>query len=240
MSGYIPGPSGQDINEMQRLIDIMNGNSGGYAAQGGPSSPQQQITETRRNPNAPMSLPPAGPGPADTEAMRKVLESFYGAAGDAVSTLAEEAANDYQHPHLQEAMETRVTDHGVAIGKWEVRVRVQENATGQSRKLYDVLNPATREVVAEKLVVYEAAHAIVRFLNKGLNVNNGKVQEVLELEEKFHRTRQEAARFKQRFDRCVQLGEKEAADVFEARYQTARAHALVASDQIKSILDSIR
>lgn len=234
MNGYIPGPSGQDVNEMQRLIDIMNGNGGAA------SSSPQQVTESRRNPNAPMAIPPAGPGPADTEAMRKVLESFYGAAGDAVSTLAEESQNDYQHPHLQEAMQTRAVENGVVIGKWEVRQRIQEGTNGAQRKLYDVVNPATQETVASKLVVYEAAHAVVRFLNKGLNVNHGKVQEVLELEEKFHRTRQEAARFKQRFDRCVQLGEKEAADVFESRYQTARAHALVANDQIKSILESIR
>lgn len=240
MTNFIPGPSSQDITAMQRLIDVMNGNAGGYHAQGGPATPSAPVQRSPQPANAPVMLPPPGPTGADTEAMRKVLESFYSAAGDAVDTLTESAANTFHHPHLQEAMETRLTETGVAIGRWEVRVRVEENAQGRQRKLYDVINPSTHEVVAEKLVVYEAAHAIVRFLNKGLNSNHSKVQEVLELEETFHRTRSEAARFKQRFDRCVQLGEKEAADVFEARYQTARAHALVASDQIKSILDSIR
>jgi hypothetical protein len=102
------------------------------------------------------------------------------------------------------------------------------------------MNPMTKRVVAENLVILEAAHAIVKYLNKGLTFESTKIQEVIELEETFNRNRIDAARFKQRYERCMQLKETEAGDIFASRYQRARAQALAAQDEISGILESIR
>src|SRR5690606_26061927 len=121
---------------------------------------------------------------------------------------------------------------------WQVRAKMLEGS--KSRKEYSVVHSESKQKIAEKLIVYEAAHAIVRLLNRGHDFESRKIQEVIDLEEQYFRNRQDAARFKQRFDRCIELGEQAAADVFEARYQTARANALAAQDQIKSLNESIR
>jgi hypothetical protein len=230
MSDYLPPgmPSRADVDSMARILRIMNGET---------VEPEPVRMHGGQTVNNPIVVT-QGPTSADTAAMAKILEAFRGATEDTAVSLREEAARS---PRMQEAMATVATPTGAIIDKWEVRARVQESASsGKQRKIYDVMNPRTREVVAEKLVIYEAAFAIVRLLNKGHAANSSRVQEVLTLEETFHRNRQDAARFKQRFERCKSLGEKEAGDVFEARYQRARAEALVAHDQVKSILESIR
>lgn len=230
MSDFLPPgmPSRADVDSMARILRIMNGET---------VAPEPVRMANGQTVQAPIYVT-QGPTAADTAAMAKILESFRSVTEEAHVSLREEATRS---PRLQEAMATVETPTGVIIDKWEVRARVQESASsGKQRKIYDVVNPRTREVVAEKLVIYEAAFAIVRLLNKGLSASSGRVQEVLNLEETFHRNRQDAARFKQRFERCKSLGEKEAGDVFEARYQRARAEALVAHDQIKSLLESIR
>jgi hypothetical protein len=237
-------PSSQDISEMKRLREIMSGNMpavrddvirGNYS--GGGSAPRQNVS-TRR-PMVESYMPPIGgvAGREEVDAMRRVLERFKEAAGETAEKLVEEAS---YNPQVREALQTRSTNTGAIIGKWEVKVSLEETANGKTRKLYSVMNPSSKKVVAENLVILEAAHAIVKYLNKGLTFESNKIQEVVELEETFNRNRIDAARFKQRYERCMQLKEKEAGDVFASRYQRARANALAAQDQICSILESIR
>lgn len=219
MNNYPTGPSSQDVSDMQRLIDVMNGKSD----------------------DVPMHRPAAAPTPThvpttDTHAMKKILESFYGAAGDAITELVDSAAYD---PRLNEALNTKRTDEGAIIGSWEVRVHLVES-NGSSRKVYDVLHPGSKTVLFNKLVIFEAAHAIVRYLNKGLAPDHVKIVEIADLEEMYRRNRQDAVIFKKRFDRCLELKEEAAAEVFEARHQKARAQAIAANDSIKTILDNIR
>lgn len=225
-------PSQKDISEMQKLINLMNGGEpepiqNSYSGQGSYNDPYHTHM------GAVTMAPVAGGEAAD---MKRILESFYGAAGDAVETLKEEAQTS---PRLREALQTRRTDEGVQIGAWEVRVKMFESA-GKQRKIYDVLQAGSSSKLYEGLVILEAAHAIVRYLNKGLETTNGKITEIADLEEMFRRNRQDAATFKKRFERCMELKETAAAEVFEARWQRARAQAIVANDQIKSILDNIR
>jgi hypothetical protein len=239
-------PNTQDISEMKRLRDIMSGNSptvrddvlrGNYSG-GGNGAPRQNNAGRRPITESYNTMPIGGvAGREDVDAMRQVLERFKQAAGDTVEKLVEEAS---YNPEVREALQTRSTSTGAIIGKWEVKVSLEETAKGKTRKLYSVINPSTKKVVAENLVILEAAHAMVKYLNKGLPFENNKIQEVVELEETFNRNRIDAARFKQRYERCMQLKETEAGDVFASRYQRARALALAAQDQICSILESIR
>jgi len=219
MNHYPTGPSSQDVSDMQRLIDVMNGKSD----------------------DVPMHHPVAAPAtthvPAtDTHAMKKILESFYGAAGDAITEMVDSSAYD---PRLNEALNTKRTDEGAIIGSWEVRVHLVESS-GSTRKVYDVLHPGSKSVLFNKLVIFEAAHAIVRYLNKGLAPDHVKIVEIADLEEMYRRNRQDAVIFKKRFERCLELKEEAAAEVFEARHQKARAQAIAANDSIKTILDNIR
>lgn len=220
------GPSQQDISEMARLINMMNGDGA------------DQSYEPVRQP-APQSAPraPIVPnGNPDTLAMKSILESFYGAAGNALEEVHEVANHDR---NLREALQTHRTDEGAIIGSWEVRVKVAES-NGAKRKFYDVRHPGTKETLFNDLVIFEAAHAIVRYLNKGLPTAHPKITEIADLEEIYRRNRQDAIIFKKRYERCVELKESAAGEVFEARYQKARAQAIVANDSIKTILDNIR
>jgi hypothetical protein len=218
------GPSTQEINEMQKLIMLMNGED---------SSPSPIMEQA---PQAPRYTPSSN---ADVSAMKSILESFYGAAEDALTETFEVSNYD---PKLKEALHTKKTNEGVMIGRWEVRVKLVESQSRNQkpRKHYDVLNPATGETMFSELVIFEAAHAIVRYLNKGLTAEHPKIQEIADLEEIYRRNRQDAMIFKKRFERCQELKEMAAGEVFEARHQKARAQAIVANDSIKTILDNIR
>jgi hypothetical protein len=237
-------PSFQEVSEMKRLREIMSGNvpvvrdnvlKGQYSGGGSnhQNIPRHPLTE-RYQP----SIPVGGvAGREEVDAMRQVLERFKQASGETAERLVEQAIFDV---NIREAIETKPTANGAIIGKWEVRVSLEETSSGKTRKLYSIVNPTTQDIVIENLVILEAAQAIVRYLNKGLKYHTSKVQEIVELEETFNRNRIDAARFKQRYERCMQLKEKEAGDVFASRFQRARAQALAAQDQICSILESIR
>jgi hypothetical protein len=210
--------SANEVNDMQRLINAMNGNF---------TEEPTRVASTARSAPAVVS---------DAADMKKILESFYGAAGDALDTTQEVAHHDR---NLKEAMHTHKTSTGVVIGSWEVRTSIMES-NGTKKKTYNVMHPGTKEVLFRDLFVGEAAHAIVRYLNKGLDTNHPKILEIADIEETFRRNRQDALVFKQRYQRCAELDESEASDVFSARHQRAKALAIVAQDQIKNILDNIR
>lgn len=222
---HVVGPSLEEKQNMKRLIELMNGASDSdFEPQAGYAPEPQAST--------PRAATSGHPGTSD---MTKILESFYAAAGDALEEVQEVANHDRD---LREAMVTSRVPNGVAIGAWEVRARLAESS--DSRKIYDVLQAGGSEKLFTGLVIFEAAHAIVRYLNKGLHTSHAKITEIADLEEVYRRNRQDAVIFKKRFERCKELKEHAAGEVFEARYQRARAQAIVANDSIKTILDNIR
>lgn len=223
MSNFAAGPSAVEVSEMQKLINLMN------------SDNQMEYEPARPSAPAPAASHSVS-GNTDAAAMKKILESFYGAAGEAVNETVSVSNHD---AGLREALQTQRTDEGAIIGSWEVRVKINESA-GTKRKVYDVRHPGSKEVLFNDLVIFEAAHAIVRYLNKGLATTHPKIVEIADLEEIYRRNRQDAMIFKKRYERCVELKETAAGEVFEARYQKARAQAIVANDSIKTILQNIR
>lgn len=227
MSSYVPGSVSQkEVSDMKRFLDLLQeGTDAGPVA--GTVEPTYNQSYTREAPSL----------SENANDMKRILESFYRAGGEVVEDLRETAKKD---PTLREAMSTKETPTGAVIGGWEVRVRLTETKSKKQLKEYDIIDPTRQYVMFERLSLYEAAHAMVRYLNKGLDPEHQKIQEIADLEETYRRNRQDAAQFKRRFERCVELDEMAAADVFEARYQKARAQAIAASDQIKSILDNIR
>lgn len=218
-------PTAQDVNAMQNLINIMNA---GVDFNDEPAKPAPLKAPQAKRPNV-HSDP-------NVASMQAIMESFRDAAGDALDDVMEVAKHDR---NLTEAMQTHATKTGAIIGAWEVRVHLSES-TNSKRKSYDVRQPVSGDVLFERLEIFEAAHAIVRYLNKGLHTTHPKITEIADLEEIYRRNRQDAVVFKKRYERCIELDQNAAAEVFEARHQKARAQAIIASDSIKSILDNIR
>lgn len=209
-------PSKGEVNDMKEILLRLQGLS---ADQPVSSKPSESFTTSVN----------------EKQDMKNILSKFYEASGQATNSIIEDAKYDST---LREALITHKTPDGVVIGSWEVRAKLSESESG--KKFYDVVNPDTSEVLFNNLVIFEAAHAIVRYLNKGLKPNHQKIEEIADLEEVFRRNRQDAAIFKKRYNRCIELKEAEAATVFNARYQKAKAQAIVANDQITTILQNIR
>jgi hypothetical protein len=215
-------PSSKDIDAMRKLRSILDG------AAATSYTPAQTQTST--------VTPTSKTGRPDVDAMADILRRFNTASEGTAEKLVENSKYDSE---LREFLHTQKTQTGVKIGRYEVASNVAELA-GKKQKVFDVVASGSEKRVFSSLTLIEAAHAIVRYLNKGLHTTDKKIQYVVELEETYTRNRMDALRFKHRYERCVQLHESQAGNVFADRYQVARANALVAMDQITSILNTIR
>lgn len=232
------GPSNQDIAEMARLRQIMNGGSNVPAVQqpqqahysGGYAGTQRPLHESRQAPPAAPYVPSFGTSREEVDAMKNLLETINALSG-------EEAAAPRQT--LQET--TQYAAPGLPApqnGPYSVMVTISESA-GKEVNRYNVVD-ANRQDVVPALVMKEAATAIMKLMNKGNALTSAKVQEVIELEEEFNRARIETGKHKARYTRSTELGETAAASVFKDRFNTSRAQALAAQDTIKSINEALR
>jgi hypothetical protein len=240
----IIGPSQQDISEMTRLREIMNGGANlpvqsEYNAQysGGSQGTRRPLNETQYH--APPSVSFAGR--EDVDAMRDVLRRFKAASGEGHSL--NEAVDTYSGSRNVNTREWEMASAPKQIssptGAHEVRISLSESADGKETKNHMVVNGAGQAVV-EGLSLVESAKAIMKLLNKGLGGNHTRVVELTELDEDYNRNRILAGQARARYQRSSSLNENAAAEVFKTRFETARATALATQDQIKSILESIR
>jgi hypothetical protein len=249
MSNIIPvGPSPKDVAEMARLRQIMNGGANVPAVQepiqahyagGNPGSQRRPMHESRQAPPAQVYMPSVGTSREEVNAMKNLLETLAALSGDEVQS--GQPALEAPRAALVEtsAFSAPLLQGPVGGGPYEVLISLKENAAGKETRSYNVVDANRRDVVAG-LVMQEAATAIMKLLNKGKVFESAAVQEIVELEEEFNRNRIETGHHKQRYQRAMELGESAAADVFKSKFSTARATALAAQDQIKSILESIR
>jgi predicted DNA-binding ArsR family transcriptional regulator len=220
-------PSAQDIAAMKKLRQIVED---GDAK---PHVQQREMLVGHRQQKQPLQT-----GRTDVDAMAEILHRFNNVSTGTATKLFEDSRNDSR---LREALNTQEIDDGIRIGLYEVKVGLVESATGGvPQKAYHVVNSQTNEKLCDSLSMLEAAHAVVRYLNKGIPFSDSRIKHVMELEEAFTRNRMDAARFKYRYERCVALKEVQAGNVFADRFQVAKANALVALDQIRNILNSIR
>lgn len=232
------GASQQDIAAMTRLRQIMEGNANlpvQHEVQahytGGSQGTRRPLNESHYSPPPPIGG--AYAGREEVDAMRNVLERFYAASGG--------------NQNINETVEARTSTLEYATtpavnhsaGGFEVRISLSEDSNGKETKNHLVVDSAGR-VVVEGLNLVESAKAVMKLLNKGLAVNHARVTEVTELDEDYNRNRIIAGQSRSRYQRSVELNESAAAQVFKTKFETARASALAAQDQIKGILESIR
>lgn len=229
-------PSSRDIQEMARLRAIMNGTNvpaiqqpqqahytGGYAG-----------TPIKESKAAPAYSPSYGTSREEVDAMKNLLNKLNHISGD-----DQPVTKTIQTAPRQALVETNHSSNlNVGSGPFEVLISLKES-NGKEVRSYNVVDANRRDIVSD-LKLQESSQAVMKLLNKGLSVDSARVQEVIELEEEFNRNRLETARHKARYARSMELKESAAADVFKTRFNVAKANALAAQDQIKSILESLR
>lgn len=216
----VPGvPSSGEVDAMKRAMQALSGNVPAVYEQqaqysGGSAGVRQPLHE-----NTQPYMPSYGTSAEDVAQMKNILERLNAINGD------------------ESGPQMLTESQGNHRGGYHVVETIVE-ANGQQKPAFNVMGGSV--IAAESLSLKEAADAISKYLNKGLAVDSAKVQEVIQLEETYYRNRIEAGVIKSRYQRATQLGETESADVFKSRFNKVKAEALLASDQIKSILASIR
>ena len=116
------------------------------------------------------------------------------------------------------------------MGSWEIKVN-EEGTT----KYYDVVNIHTQEPIAIDLSLYESALALTKLLNFSVGINSPKIKEVLDLEERYSKLRQDAAIFRVRMKQRTEAKDYTRAAIAEDRYQEARTEALALRESIIAI-----
>ena len=230
-------PSQRDIQEMARLRAIMDGSSvpavrdpiqaqysGGYAGT------QQPLRESHVA--APAYYAGGSAGREEVEAMKNILQKLQTLGGE------EDAAPRQPTARAPITEATAYLPPSTGRGPYSV-LSIMEESKGKDVTRYSVVDSSRSDVVSG-LVIKEAAMTVMKLLNKGETFEGKKVKEVLDLEEEYNRNRIETAKHRQRYQRAMELGESSAAQVFKNRFDTAKATAFAAQDQIKSILESIR
>jgi hypothetical protein len=162
-------------------------------------------------------------GATDVAEMKAILERFYAAADHVVT----EAVSDRE---LREALATEPTPNGARIGAWEIRAY----QSGQ-HKLYDVVNGTTGQPLAAALLLYEAAHGLVRMLNNGGRINSPDAIELLRAEQEYGSRVHDMALFKHRL---LRQPTDPRAGVFEARYLDAKRRATQARERVSRLAES--
>ena len=219
-------PNRSDVDSMQRLMDIMNNGMINESAE--PSFNQIHSSQPDR-----IASTVVVSGDAGVSSMKEILSRFYESTNNSVERVVTEKAE--QSPLLKEALNTHLTETGVQVGSWEIKVH--EDAPNQ--KTYDVTNVHTGEPIAHDLSLYESALGLTKLLNRNVGINSSRVREILELEEEFTRHRTDAAVFKRKISRMLKEGDDFRANIAEDRYEECKRQAIELRSRLISICKSI-
>ncbi len=142
---------------------------------------------------------------------------------------AEQAAENLvsasiRNPEIAEALETTVNEQGVKIGKWQIKVKT-DNSKGKPIKYFDVCHSITNQFVVKNLSIYEAALALVRYLNHGKSLNSREIQSILRLETQYYSKKVDALTHQVNALKSSKKGEHTRAFVLENRFKESAAKA---------------
>jgi hypothetical protein len=219
--------SASDIADMKRLRAILNGDS--EVINPPNANPTSQQTQRAR------AVATKNGVDKGMDNFKNIVDNFYkvaapmeGAASHAVKQLLNESMSDVD---VREALETEKTNSGIKIGKWEILIK--EEGKG---KRYDVVFLPSETVIANNLCLYEAAYALVRYLNSGKTINSDEVKQVLDLEEKYYSHRRDAYRFRKLSEKCFDSGDGAKGQIYESRMEYSKE----LSDKAKSELSKLK
>lgn len=216
----------EEVNAMKKLLEMMDNPPAPAVIRNGVPGNASVMSESAFTPSTQRE---------EVADMKKILERLNAATSNAVHTLQEQANYDRD---VREALETERTPTGARVGSWEIRVNLEEKM-GKEVRNYDVIHSQTGEPIAKTLYLYEVAHGLVRLFNRGETLTSQSVRDLLTLEETYTRNRIDALRFKKRYNDAVSKKDYTNADIFEARYQNARQHALTAKERITDLYESL-
>ena len=169
----------------------------------------------------------------DIEEMTKILGLFEDVAENTASNIIDDSEIDYE---VYEALQTKKTNSGVSIGpRYEIKTK-EINSISGSKKAYDIIDIYEKEEIATNLYLYEAAHAIVRLLNKGIPHLDPKIRRVIGLEESYMKNRHDASVFKQKYQKARSQQNIQQMDIYESRFEVSKSKALKIKDEIKGLL----
>ena len=196
------------INQMQSILDAMNGKSGAL-----------RNNDMGINPNAPATA--LIDESANVDAMKRVLQNFYGVTENLIDSSKTDST-------LRTAMKTVETNTGSKIGEWEIYVR-EEN----KRKFYDVVSESNGVTIASDLTLYEAAYGIAKSLADGQPITCRIVREILQAEGDyaFHLT--DAIHHKHNLSK--KLVESRRA-ILEDRFDVAKQKARLARQRVMDLV----
>ena len=215
----------QERQAMARLLQIMNGNTA-------PVSTGAPLTETVQEP---LILPGAGQiTNQDIAAMADVMRKLESAVNSASTNMINSSLTDN---HLQEALITKPTKSGVKIGIYKIDQSLDEGRVA-GKQYYNVVNSTNGTMVAHELSLYEAAHALVRFLNNGKYFNNVEVRQLLEAEASYTSHKIDAVRYHRMMLKAQKSGDMSKSQLMETRKQASLDRAMEAKRQVKYIYNN--
>lgn len=215
----------EDVNEMERIQRILNGEISEKTA------PKQKPLP---NGEEPVVLS-KGPTKHDVAAMEKILQNLNNVetgANNTVKTLMEDSATDKA---LREALVTTQEEDGPVIGAWQIQKNLREGLTKKEETVYHIKNVNTGEAVKASFLILESAKLIVNMLNQGADLRNPKIREVAEMEIKYRRLRENALEEKLAWHRANKKNDQFKRDLYEAKFDAAKAKALYYKEKIKNL-----
>ncbi len=214
----------EEREAMSRLLSIVNGEKPSASA----SKPHAALMETEL----------AGAGQvtsADVKAMSEVLQRLNKAIGDVSNEMLTESMHNQE---VAEALVTTSSEGSVKIGRYEIRVNLDESRL-VNKQNYSVVNKLTGETLANELGLYEAAHGLVKLLNSGQYINSPIIRDLLEAEAAYTSHKMDALRFKRRSKKSLQEGNQVTHELYETRRVDAMDKAMQNKARVKKIYASI-
>ena len=217
-----------DKAAMARILALMNG--------AGSASPSRAAHSAYPSGSAPVELAGAGQVTRhDVNAMAQVLQRLNSVVNQVSTDLIMESQTT---PEIAEALNTTANADGVKIGLYQIRQNLDESLL-TNKQNFSVINKLTGETIAHELGLYEAAHALVKMLNKGKFVNSPPIRELLEAEASYTAQKIHAARYNKLIKRSRAAGEDIKADLYESRKQKAMDMAMLAKATVKKIYSNL-
>jgi len=211
----------QEQQAMARLLAIMNG-------QTPPPLNEQFHTAS----SAPVELAGAGQiTDQDKTAMKQILLKLEQAVTDTSAAMLNEST---QNMRVQEALATQSMNSGVRIGIYKIEQQRDESRIA-GKQFYNVINSVSNHIVAHELSLYEAAHALVRYLNNGKYFNSPEIIQLLEAERAYTSHKIDAVRYHRMMQRAIKNQQHNKVHLMETRKQASMDRAMVHKQQIKNI-----
>lgn len=229
-------PIQSDINEMDRLMKIANGEISAS------TKPEPKILENGQEAIVLSNVP-------DKAAMAKIMENFSSTTGiksfknihDVGERVMKKVVRQSSTDHrLKNALMTSMTNNGLKIGDWEIRKTLREGLTKKEEVVYHIRNANTGKRIKASLMILESAKIIIQLLNSGASMDNKQIQEVASLELEYHRLREKALHEKCSWYRAKKINDEFKMDLYSAKFDAAKATALYTKECIKNIYYRMR